>query len=178
MDPNFASIINGILNLHGYDEKRTAMIMESLLKENIYGINMIDERLIPVIGPLIVRLLCPVASDLAFPQLKTYGEVTTKDWVKKLLKKLAWPKEDIQIGCRELKLKGIVKMKSIGWLTKKDWNDLAISPHLRVAIEQAIMDTNMASRSQIERCIVTDELGVAYEIDRYCPHKGADLSKV
>jgi hypothetical protein len=40
-----------------------------------------------------------------------------------------------------------------------------------------ILSSNFLS-SSLSRCIVISDSGQKYEIDRYCPHKGADLSQV
>lgn len=41
-----------------------------------------------------------------------------------------------------------------------------------------VRSARVTTSTSTSRCVVVSDSGQRYEIDRYCPHRGADLSKV
>lgn len=146
------------------------------------------------VHPLIVRSVNPpAADDLAFPinddeSLQEHKE--TKKWLKTILRANNWPAHILKEDSKSLKRVGIRLMRSMHLLTKEDWEMIDIPLGVKLCIEHYMKKDKLCysfeemkveeapEESTLDRITVRTETGETYEVDRYCPHKGADLSKV
>ena len=89
---------------------------------------------------------------------------------------------------KSLKHIGIRLTRSLSILTKEDWKMADIPLGIKLCIEAHNKDDTICyefdelevneGSATLDRIVVTTDKGDLYEVDRYCPHKGADLSKV
>lgn len=139
-----------------------------------------------------VRSIIPVPQEsLIFPTLVSSDEdFESKKWLKHILKSNNWPESLLSDDSKSLKRIGIRKTNSLRILSKDDWHNADINLGIKLCIENYILNEKLCyefSDLQVEtyptqpnlpRVRVQNEQGQIYEVDRFCPHKGADLSKV
>jgi hypothetical protein len=115
----------------------------------------------------------------------------SKKWLKEMLKAVDWPASFLKDDIKCLKKLGIVRMKTLTLLAHDDWRQLDIPEGIKLLIEIRLKENNientlgnMTIEVSVKEKTTTDRIrvelasGQEYEVDRYCPHKGADLSKV
>jgi hypothetical protein len=135
-------------------------------------------------------LFPPKAETLAFSSIsEAEKEVKSKKWLKRLLKGNGWPKEFLEEDSRKMKIEGIRKLATLSVLTKDDWQYLPIPIGIKLLIEQALngieigiglngLTINKDDHQIEDRIVVKSGTDTTFEIDRHCPHKGADLTNV
>lgn len=126
---------------------------------------------------------------------KDLGKIKTKKWLSAVLRAGGWSERLVKEDRKVLKKLGVKYMKGLELLSPSDWRTIDIAEGLKAVIQDALADgidmcnldskigtlrieDNAESLRCVERTTVATKDGMVYEIDRYCPHKGADLSKV
>lgn len=131
----------------------------------------------------------------AFPNVPDkISRLKTKKWLKEVLLQANWPPKMAKNDGKSLKKAGFVMMNSMSRISQEDWELMDIPLGIKVIIQDILTNTISTLSYEIgsleikanddldhhhpDRIIVMNEKGERFEIDRYCPHKKADLTTV